>query len=257
MKAHYKYLLIFFNFHGILSLKIKNNNLTVSKFLVFLNFLLIPFISTILFLFYPVLFSDVFDLNITVILNISEFMSIALAALAVEYYLVIILVIYVQIWNRRKILIFIQTCLKVSKMLKLQPRSKVFKDFENACINKLVASLFIISVHKTLFFLLTTTRTVKSFFIFIILDWNEHIFLYFIFFCFIIISFFEVAVQSLNEEIENIDKLFRDKKNICDLILKNLEYLSKVTNNFNKIFGFLISFVTTYLVSVLTIRVRI
>lgn len=255
MNTHYKYLIYFFNYHGILSLKSKNNKLTVSNVLVLLNFLLIPFASVLFLSLYPILYEKILDPNVINFEKASVFMINATLVVCVEFYLVTILVVYIQLWNRKKILIFIQSCLKVSEMFKAQLGSKVFKGFEKVCIKKLLVILFIIAVHKV-FMHFISTRTITSFFVLIIINWNEHTYLYFIIFCFVIISFFEAAVTSLNEEIETFDEFGRDKKVFYEMILNNLKHLLNLTNQFYNMFGFLFSLATIYLVSVLTVRVR-
>lgn len=252
MERRWKLLIWFFNFSGILSLRISKNCVLVSKPLLLINFLIIPFISFLNYVAYTALLKEFLDFDAIAFSKATQFLIRVSTVLNAQSFLVVFCVVYVQLWKQKQILEFLNMCVEITKSFQISTKSFAWKSFEKKCYKNLLISVILVSTVKAVFFGITTKMRWLNIPISMALGWNEFTSLYFMAFVSLILNFFELLIEKVNEEIEEAENGMVQ----IDEVVRKLSNIRELVESFKELFGSLISLIVFFSVALITIRVR-
>jgi hypothetical protein len=251
-----KFLIFYFNFSGILSLKIHKNKLKVSKFWFLINFLNLPIWFV---LFYFVTFTNFNDAakNIEAPSRFTIFSVILSISFHTFSLLVMSCCVYVQLFKQNQIIDLIKNCLKIFRRFNFSQNSKPFKNFERKCLKILVSWSISVTIFELLYYFSIYNLNWKGLIFFTLSTWNILISLQFIIFVSFFLNFFEFLLKTLNCELEERFQQISAVKKGFDDIFNKFCCLYDLIQEIKKTFGFLLNLSVFYAVCIVTIRVSL
>jgi hypothetical protein len=248
MKRLHKLAVYFFNFGGVLSLKIKAGRVETSRIPAFFHsfssvfcFICLRLIS------FPTIYAT---LNVKIIRfqNISLVLTTITSFMSCLLFLLNFLSIVHQYYKRKTLLKFFQSLGKMMKILEVDFKSKHFQCYEKKCLTTFVAIIALVNfsfVHMLLI-LIYPDKVLFGIFLMGLYHWDTHNYLYPALLTFFVHQFFICALQKLEKDFKSAAEL-RLKIDFEAFVAK-LELISRLLKEFHKIFGSISSFTVVYLI---------
>lgn len=256
MKASHKAVVYFFNSTGTLSFETRKSGLKISKFLILWNSISFPLIYALLiFITRMIGFENTMKKELVDIEKTSKFLIMTVYSLAVQYALAIACCIYIQVWKSKNILDLFVNCFKIFHLSKLAKKLHTCKELERKYFRTLIFMwAFCCFVHFEGFFSAMEINW-ESFFIYVVMHWNDNIVLYFMVLVYFVLLFFLFLLISVNSDLENSARSSSTKVFDYDTFLCFFVILFELVDKFQKSFGLLLSIGTSYIISVVIVKV--
>lgn len=252
MKASIKFFVYFFNFHGILNLRIHKNSLKISKLLIIINLVITPYLCFIPFFLPLSIYVDYFKNEIIYIKGISKFLQATMIAILLQFYFITFCIFYMQLCNQKNILDLYSNCLRAFRYSKVEIEEKFLTSFRRSCWKTFRISIFISIFWNFISIISTLKPKFPSLLVLLLFNWNMNTVTYFAAFVSIFLNYFLCLLKVLNFKVENLLRRNLESQSL----LTEFMNLYDLVKEFNKIFGLLLSLVVLFLVSNSTIRVN-
>lgn len=250
-----KFIIYFFNFLGIFNVTTHGSVFKVSKSLFMINLVIF---SVGIFLKYIIppsfSFPNINDpINVFKDLSVLFFMLVTLVGIAID--VIGFLLIIVLMWKLGEVISLIQACKTVFHRFELSEKSDLFISFRRKCFK-----VFYQTVSFTFFLKLTYVLSVyklnyQSF----ILQWvytgRDNISLYFMLVISFFLLYFLFLLKIQNVELENANNCVNSTNAGYQKLISRYLDILRLIIAFNKIFGFLLSIVTSFVILTTTFTV--
>lgn len=251
MRISSKFFIYFFNFNGILSLSLKDNILEVSKFFLIFNFSLQPVLTFVCFMIPKSLFVENVSQDFIKMQGSSRFLIIIAVSFTFLGVLLYYCVIYIQLWNQKRILSLIQSCVEAFRFSQPEIDKRLFDRFRMQCWRTLSISWLLAILWTFLNFYRTMKLSLESFLLFELLNWNYNIGIHFFALVSLFCNFFIFMLKSFNLRLE---RKIGNRRSL-EKFAAEVSNLFKLLTDFNKLFNLLLSLSIAFFVSYLTVRV--
>lgn len=250
-----RFLTFVFNFYSVISFSIVGNELKLSKVLSFKNISFLPLLSLIIFSFPSSSYYKgvrmeevIIKVKGMTILFVASFTSMFLI-----YYFMISSCIYMQWWNREKVLNLINECLKFHRKFNLD--NEHFKVEEQKLFKKFAIFLCLVLLLYWLEFFSMFHLNVEGILLFILHQKNGFIVLFFLFFIYCFLQYFIFVIQNLNLDLKNSALEF--KITSFEQTVRYLIGLRNLKNHFYISVGSLLSLLVVCFITANVVRVNI
>lgn len=250
MKTYQKFLIYYFNFSGITSFKIVNNDLSISYFAFLYNLLSFPIFNICSSMFQNLLLKDAVE-NLLEIGKMSELLISFVAIQSAQIIFITLYCNYFQLLSTRKHLFFIRKCLRVYKILECASETSDFKEFEQKIIKIFCMVFFLTVICHCSSFIMVMRIKLESFFIYCLFNWHINVFLYFLTLLSFYLQYFEFLLRCLNRKLEKATTYWEFEE-----ISRNFLFISELFKDFVAIFGSILSIVMTNIMILFTERVN-
>jgi hypothetical protein len=256
MKRLHKFAVYFFNFGGVLSLKIKGERIETSRIPALVHSFFYFFCCICLRLIGFATVHASLNLKTVRFVNISLVLTTTTFFISHLLYLLTFLMMVHQYYKRKTVLKFFQSLKKLMNILEIDFKSKHFQSYETKCliIFIVITALVNVSFVQALLTLIYPDKVLQGIFILILYHWNSHIFLYSALLTFLVLQFFICALQKLEDDFKIAAELRR--KFYFEAFVAKLKLISKLLMEFYEIFAPTLSVTVVYLIFYAIFRVN-
>lgn len=249
-----KLIVYFFNVCGFLSVTIKEDRLTVSKLFILLNLVANPLALALKILTPPSVLADNFSEDMNNLEGASTLLIVTVNLMGLQILINSFFCSYVSVWRLKKAIRFIDACSRVFLTFETSESAKRFK---RKCFKRFYISVVFVVGMKLMHFFFMYKHNWQAFLLFLVLHGEDNIAFFYMLFLSFFLFFFLFLLQALNSEIENTIN-FEITRNVdYDELISSFFNIYRLIIEFNKVFGFLLSLVTSSAMTLTTISVNI
>lgn len=256
MKRIQLFLVYFFNFFGVLSVKYNsgNNKFELSKWTGLKNICILPFlfIAKPYLLRFLVLGIESYKIKISNITGVTVVLSTIMLVLSRAEVVVAFLCISIQILNYKSVLEFLN---KFAMLLESSDKIYLLRPFMKSFLRNLAGSLLIISVAFTIEFVVWLNFSWAMLFYFMIRHVEMLMIWSFTSFLNMFLIFFEHNLRTVNELIKRNSRKSLKYSLEPSRILRKFYDLREMFMSFNKTFGLVLTLLVALYISEITMKV--
>lgn len=253
MKTKLALLSYYFNFSGILNLKVNNGNVETSKLVLLCNIFSIPVLLLILIYMPHNIYDETLKNPDIFSYHTSIFLAIMTASKELHHCVVAVIFVYTPIFKNRLILNFGRDCVKSYKIIVRSKKDSLDKLINKCCVDACLA-IFLSTLLNVLGDFIAFKISMLSLLVSLIISLFAHISfpLMVLFGCFF--QFLLLLLRTMHSILEESSSVGLNLKR-SDEILLNFSILYKLITDFSEAFGSLFSLVTFYNMAEITYKV--